>query len=182
MNVRMNSLDVAADTSRDLPQSERPGAGHRLQYRPAIGSENSPHKCVRSKGQSWPALGAPRKRARESLPHLHFCSDPNRHRSHCHSFARATSAQKSACNLSSDVNSYGRSRLPTCRWSPLPVSLSYRTTHLPRITYANRYLKRCSQPSNRRSTTRGRLATLQRERVDQDHDPPGHGEPQRAAM
>ena len=104
MNVRMDSLHVATDTPRDLSQSERPGAGHRLQNPPAVGSENSPHERVRGKGQSRPALGAPRKRAREPFLHALFRSDPDCHSSHCYPFHRATSAQKSACILSSDVN------------------------------------------------------------------------------
>ena len=87
-----------------------------------------------AKAESWPALGAPQNAPASRSCTCSFRSDPNCHRSHCHSFARATSAQKSACNLSSDENSYGRSRLPTCRWSPLPASLSYRTTQLPRMT------------------------------------------------
>jgi hypothetical protein len=151
MNVCVDSLYVAADAPRNLSQSERPGAGHRLQYRPATGSENSLHKCVRGKSQSWPALGAPSKRACESLLDLHLGPAPDCHRSHGHSFTKATSAQKSARSLSRDVNWYCRSRLPAYRWSPLPAALSYRTTQVPRITYVDRYSKRCSQPSNGRS-------------------------------
>ena len=34
--------------------------------------------------------------------------------------------------------------VPTCRWSPFPRSLSYRTTHSPPTTYASRYLNACA--------------------------------------